>query len=127
MHSEHSTAECNLRKRPSWQQGEPAAKIGIKESWEGSEGGVATLLVYAGSEKEILFNFSMSSVVKSFKLLKVKWRLYNINYISQTDDVLNIKDTRDIQSIRERIKNTSTQWRHAKLSIRKAVDKEKSQ
>ena len=76
VHSERSTAGCSLRKRPSWPRATPGG-MGITESWEGSEVEKGTLLVYSGSEKETLFIFSMSSVVKSFKLLKMKlWFIY---------------------------------------------------
>ena len=80
MHSEHSTAGCNLRKRPSWPPATPG-EVGFAETWEKfglnekcSKDG--TLLVYSGSEKETLLSLSMSSVVKSLRLLK----MFGINY-----------------------------------------------
>ena len=80
MHSEHSTAGCNLRKRPSWPPATPG-EVGFAETWEKfglnekcSKDG--TLLVYSGSEKETLLSLSMSSVVKSLRLLK----MFGINF-----------------------------------------------
>ena len=68
MHSERSTAGCSLRKRRGWPQAAPGSCLEWRKKTWGDRDGL-TLLVYSGSEKETFFIFSMSSVVKSFKLL----------------------------------------------------------